>query len=196
MSTIVCSLLTSVTEQISASLFGVNGWYRIAPSSVQPIKIKTTLLRQMMNPIVKADPGAIKIRIRKHLGESSLSSLCQARPWRYLWVMQLKVSDTDPKQTSGLKRLRVGSGQGDVFLLYFFLLESSSEFHCCRSWKTANMSDWIRTEYTNDFEYNLLDAQHQFGHACQALNFGFPVLIWATSSWKRGGRPLIQNKAG
>lgn len=70
----------------------------------------------------------------RYLWASRLSSFCRPLSSRYPSVIWWKFSDTDPKQMSGLKMLSEGSGQRDDFLQYLDLLDSSREYHCCRTW--------------------------------------------------------------
>lgn len=57
-----------------------------------------------------------------YLSVSRTSSLEALRSCRYCSVSWLKCSETDPKVTSGLRTLRLGSGQRDTFFRYLDLL--------------------------------------------------------------------------
>lgn len=135
-------------------------------------------------------------KVRKNLWASRLSSLSEPLPSRYLSVILWKFSDTDPKQTSGLNKLRVGSGQRDDFLMYLDLLDSSRECHCCKTWGQMirlgqnTTVHWIFMYLHYTLSIKIPDVRQQFGHMHEDLYFVLPVSVWPTSSGRRSGRLL------
>lgn len=118
---------------------------------------------------------------------------------RYFSVMLWKLSDTDPKHTSGLNRFREGSGQREAFFKYFALPASSRECHCPTSWIKGGdlMSAWIRWGDlwgNKTFFCESLPAEQQDFWWKQDLLLLWNPLALPTFSWKTAGTLLTQTK--